>query len=178
MVCIIFLYHLNFHTRRGCGHCVSAAPWCLAPFLGKHGGFTECSLSVCPTREWWAVIYVRAWTGYESLLDIAGFTIVLCSLVFQIIRDIQLMGLVALLVLVDVVVLAAWGLTDPIKCSRSVSALVKVYPLSIKFSHRPLLYLSCSKIDKIIHHYRSSPLCAVFQACSITMWLFFVRKRA
>ncbi|KAL0183822.1 hypothetical protein M9458_019518, partial [Cirrhinus mrigala] len=42
-----------------------------------------------------------------------------------IIRDIQLMGLVALLVLVDVVVLAAWGLTDPIKCSRSVSAMVK-----------------------------------------------------
>uniref|UniRef100_A0A673MSI6 Probable G-protein coupled receptor 156 n=1 Tax=Sinocyclocheilus rhinocerous TaxID=307959 RepID=A0A673MSI6_9TELE len=41
-----------------------------------------------------------------------------------IIRDIQLMGLVALLVLVDVVVLAAWGLTDPIKCSRSVSAMV------------------------------------------------------
>uniref|UniRef100_A0A672RJA7 G protein-coupled receptor 156 n=1 Tax=Sinocyclocheilus grahami TaxID=75366 RepID=A0A672RJA7_SINGR len=41
-----------------------------------------------------------------------------------IIRDIQLMGLVALLVLVDVVVLAAWGLTDPIKCSRSISALV------------------------------------------------------
>ncbi len=69
------------------------------------------------------------------MLDIAGFTIVLCSLVFQIIRDIQLMGLVALLVLVDVVVLAAWGLTDPIKCSRSISAMVKVHPLSVEFSH-------------------------------------------
>lgn len=48
----LFLYHL----RRGCGHCVSAALWCLDPFLGKHGGSTECSLSVSPTREWWVMI--------------------------------------------------------------------------------------------------------------------------
>lgn len=44
----------------------------------------------------------------------------------QIIRDIQLMGLVALLILVDMLVLTAWNLTDPIKCSRSVGAVVKV----------------------------------------------------
>lgn len=44
----------------------------------------------------------------------------------QIIRDIQLMGLVALLILVDMLVLTAWSLTDPIRCSRSVGAVVKV----------------------------------------------------
>lgn len=44
----------------------------------------------------------------------------------QIIRDIQLMGLVALLILVDMLVLTAWNLTDPIRCSRSVGAVVKV----------------------------------------------------
>lgn len=44
----------------------------------------------------------------------------------QIIRDIQLMGMVALLILVDMLVLTAWSLTDPIRCSRSVSAVVKV----------------------------------------------------
>lgn len=44
----------------------------------------------------------------------------------QIIRDIQLMGLVALLILVDLLVLTAWYLTDPIRCSRSVGAVVKV----------------------------------------------------
>lgn len=90
------------------------------------------------------------------MLEIAGFTMVLCSLVFQIIRDIQLMGLVALLVLVDVVVLAAWGLTDPIKCSNSISAMVKVQYIHFH------IYLSSPKMDKIIHHYRSSPLCARF----------------
>ncbi|XP_067299494.1 probable G-protein coupled receptor 156 [Pseudorasbora parva] len=51
-----------------------------------------------------------------------------------IIRDIQLMGLVALLVLVDVVVLSTWGLTDPIKCSRSISAVVKVIELDPSYS--------------------------------------------
>lgn len=44
----------------------------------------------------------------------------------QIIRDIQLMGLVALLILVDILVLTAWYLADPIRCSRSVGAVVKV----------------------------------------------------
>ncbi|XP_034549035.1 probable G-protein coupled receptor 156 isoform X2 [Notolabrus celidotus] len=43
-----------------------------------------------------------------------------------IIRDIQLMGLVGLLILVDFLVLTVWNLTDPIRCSRSLSAAVKV----------------------------------------------------
>ncbi|XP_066541927.1 probable G-protein coupled receptor 156 [Hoplias malabaricus] len=51
-----------------------------------------------------------------------------------IIRDIQLMGLVALLILVEVVVLTVWGLTDPIRCSRSVSAVVKVVELDVHYS--------------------------------------------
>lgn len=51
-----------------------------------------------------------------------------CAIAFvsQIIRDIQLMVLVAGLILVDIVVLTAWQLTDPVRCSRSVSAAVKV----------------------------------------------------
>lgn len=44
----------------------------------------------------------------------------------QIIRDIQLMGMVALLILVDMLILTAWNLTDPIRCSQSVGAVVKV----------------------------------------------------
>lgn len=44
----------------------------------------------------------------------------------QIIRDIQLMGLVALLILVDMLILTTWYLTDPSRCSRSVAAVVKV----------------------------------------------------
>lgn len=46
----------------------------------------------------------------------------------QIIRDIQLMVLVALLILVDLLVLSAWSFTDPIRCLRSVGAVVKVQP--------------------------------------------------
>lgn len=61
-----------------------------------------------------------------------------------IIRDIQLMGLVALLVLVDVVVLTAWGLMDPAKCSRSVSAMVKVIDLDSSYSLSQLD--SCSSL--------------------------------
>ncbi|XP_077072774.1 putative G-protein coupled receptor 156 [Siphateles boraxobius] len=61
-----------------------------------------------------------------------------------IIRDIQLMGLVALLVLVDVFVLSTWGLTDPIKCSRSVSAMVKVIELDASYSLTQLD--SCSSL--------------------------------
>ncbi|KAK2905288.1 hypothetical protein Q8A67_007087 [Cirrhinus molitorella] len=61
-----------------------------------------------------------------------------------IIRDIQLMGLVALLVLVDVVVLAAWGLTDPIKCSRSISAVVKLVERDTSYSLSQLD--SCSSL--------------------------------
>ena len=36
------------------------------------------------------------------------------------------MGLVAVLILVDLLVLTFWNLTDPIRCSRSVAAAVKV----------------------------------------------------
>lgn len=36
------------------------------------------------------------------------------------------MGLVALLILVDVLILTVWHLTDPVRCSRSVGAVVKV----------------------------------------------------
>lgn len=52
--------------------------------------------------------------------------VLLCHCLPQIIRDIQLMGMVALLILVDMLVLTAWNLTDPIKCARSVGAVVKV----------------------------------------------------
>ncbi|TKS67086.1 G-protein coupled receptor 156 [Collichthys lucidus] len=51
-----------------------------------------------------------------------------------IIRDIQLMGLVALLILVDLLILTAWNLTDPVRCSRSVGAVVKVVERDISFS--------------------------------------------
>uniref|UniRef100_H3BXT8 G-protein coupled receptors family 3 profile domain-containing protein n=1 Tax=Tetraodon nigroviridis TaxID=99883 RepID=H3BXT8_TETNG len=43
-----------------------------------------------------------------------------------IIRDIQLMGLVALLILVDMLILTTWYLTDPSRCARSLAAVVKV----------------------------------------------------
>lgn len=49
----------------------------------------------------------------------------------QIIRDIQLMGMVALLILVDMLILTAWNLADPIRCSRSVGAAVKVEFIAI-----------------------------------------------
>lgn len=48
------------------------------------------------------------------------------SFASQIIRDIQLMVFVAVLILVDIVVLTAWHLTDPVRCSRSVRAAVEV----------------------------------------------------
>ncbi|XP_041663831.1 probable G-protein coupled receptor 156 [Cheilinus undulatus] len=51
-----------------------------------------------------------------------------------IIRDIQLMGLVALLILVDFLVLTVWNLTDPVRCSRSVSAVVKVVERDVSYS--------------------------------------------
>ncbi|XP_058479206.1 probable G-protein coupled receptor 156 [Solea solea] len=51
-----------------------------------------------------------------------------------IIRDIQLMGMVALLILVDLLVLTIWNLTDPIRCSRSVGAVVKVADRGIFYS--------------------------------------------
>lgn len=36
------------------------------------------------------------------------------------------MGLVALLILVDMLILTTWYLTDPSRCSRSVAVVVKV----------------------------------------------------
>ncbi|KAM3607749.1 uncharacterized protein V6R79_013066 [Siganus canaliculatus] len=51
-----------------------------------------------------------------------------------IIRDIQLMGMVALLILVDMLILTAWNFTDPIRCSRSVGAVVKVVEKDISYS--------------------------------------------
>ncbi|XP_037542430.1 probable G-protein coupled receptor 156 [Nematolebias whitei] len=51
-----------------------------------------------------------------------------------IIRDIQLIGLVLLLILVDILVLTAWNLSDPIGCSRSVAAVVKVVEREVSYS--------------------------------------------
>ncbi|XP_053483862.1 probable G-protein coupled receptor 156 [Ictalurus furcatus] len=62
-----------------------------------------------------------------------------------IIRDIRLMGFVALLVLVDLLILAAWSLTDPVKCFRSVSALVKVVEFDVRYS--------LSQTDSCSSHY-------------------------
>nr|XP_019945215.1 PREDICTED: probable G-protein coupled receptor 156 [Paralichthys olivaceus] len=51
-----------------------------------------------------------------------------------IIRDIQLMGMVALLILVDLLLLTFWNLTDPIRCSRSVAAVVKVVDRDVSYT--------------------------------------------
>ncbi|KAJ8246668.1 hypothetical protein GJAV_G00254080 [Gymnothorax javanicus] len=61
-----------------------------------------------------------------------------------IIRDLQLMGLVALLVLLDVLVLTIWTLTDPIQCTESISAVVKVVGRDVSFSLS--LVDSCSSL--------------------------------
>ncbi|XP_030643469.1 probable G-protein coupled receptor 156 [Chanos chanos] len=51
-----------------------------------------------------------------------------------IIRDIQLMGLVSLLILVDLAILTTWRLTDPVKCARSVTAVSKVVEWDVSYS--------------------------------------------
>ncbi|XP_067115911.1 probable G-protein coupled receptor 156 [Osmerus mordax] len=51
-----------------------------------------------------------------------------------IIRDIQLMGLVGLLILVNILVLLAWNLSDPVQCSRSTGAVVKVLEKDVSYS--------------------------------------------
>ncbi|CAB1328923.1 unnamed protein product, partial [Coregonus sp. 'balchen'] len=61
-----------------------------------------------------------------------------------IIRDIQLMGLVSLLILVDLLVLTAWSLTDPVKCARSIGAVVKVVERDVSYSLSQLD--SCSSL--------------------------------
>ncbi|MGH0163978.1 UNVERIFIED_CONTAM: hypothetical protein FKN15_046473 [Acipenser sinensis] len=52
----------------------------------------------------------------------------------QIIKDIQLMGLVAGLILVDVVFLTTWGLTDPVQCMKSISAALRVSSRDVSYS--------------------------------------------
>ncbi|XP_056145749.1 probable G-protein coupled receptor 156 isoform X1 [Lampris incognitus] len=61
-----------------------------------------------------------------------------------IIRDIQLMGMVGLLISVDMLLLAAWNLTDPIRCSRSIGAVVKVVGKEVSYSLSQLD--SCSSV--------------------------------
>ncbi|XP_064185922.1 probable G-protein coupled receptor 156 [Anguilla rostrata] len=61
-----------------------------------------------------------------------------------IIRDLQLMGLVGLLILLDVLVLAVWSLTDPIQCAKSISAVVKVVEQDVFYSLSQLD--SCSSL--------------------------------
>ncbi|XP_053733693.1 probable G-protein coupled receptor 156 isoform X1 [Synchiropus splendidus] len=51
-----------------------------------------------------------------------------------IIRDIQLMGLVALLILTDLLILTAWNLSDPVRCSRTLGATVKLVEKDTSFS--------------------------------------------
>uniref|UniRef100_A0AAV2K2K8 G-protein coupled receptors family 3 profile domain-containing protein n=1 Tax=Knipowitschia caucasica TaxID=637954 RepID=A0AAV2K2K8_KNICA len=51
-----------------------------------------------------------------------------------IIRDIQLMGMVGLLILVDLLILMVWNITDPIKCSRSLDAFVKIVEREVSYS--------------------------------------------
>ncbi|XP_053296679.1 probable G-protein coupled receptor 156 [Pleuronectes platessa] len=64
-----------------------------------------------------------------------------------IIRDIQLMGLVALLILVDLLVLTFWNLTDPIRCSRSVAAAVKVVDRDVSYTLSQMDSCSCVYSD-------------------------------
>ncbi|KAM4731940.1 putative G-protein coupled receptor 156 isoform 1-T1 [Anableps anableps] len=51
-----------------------------------------------------------------------------------IIRDIQLIGMVVLLILLDILVLTTWNLTDPVRCSRSVRAVAKVIERDTSYS--------------------------------------------
>uniref|UniRef100_A0A4W5RM18 G protein-coupled receptor 156 n=1 Tax=Hucho hucho TaxID=62062 RepID=A0A4W5RM18_9TELE len=67
-----------------------------------------------------------------------------------IIRDIQLMGLVSLLILVDLLVLTAWSLTDPVKCARSIGAVVKVVERDVSYSLSQLD--SCSSLYSDLWH--------------------------
>uniref|UniRef100_A0A3B3Z8R7 G-protein coupled receptors family 3 profile domain-containing protein n=1 Tax=Periophthalmus magnuspinnatus TaxID=409849 RepID=A0A3B3Z8R7_9GOBI len=70
-----------------------------------------------------------------------------------IIRDIQLMGLVVLLILIDILILMIWNITDPIKCSHSLGAVVKVISYSLSrvqscssvYSHLWLIIIAVQK---------------------------------
>lgn len=46
--------------------------------------------------------------------------------VLQIIKDLQLLGLVAALVVADVILLVTWVLTDPIQCLQILGVSMKV----------------------------------------------------
>ncbi|XP_077435190.1 putative G-protein coupled receptor 156 isoform X1 [Vanacampus margaritifer] len=61
-----------------------------------------------------------------------------------IIRDIQLMAMVAVLILVDLLVLTAWNLSDPVRCSRSLAAVVKMVEKDVSYSLFQLE--SCSSV--------------------------------
>ncbi|XP_047227508.1 probable G-protein coupled receptor 156 isoform X1 [Girardinichthys multiradiatus] len=51
-----------------------------------------------------------------------------------IIQDIQLIGIVVLLILLDILVLTTWNLTDPVRCSRSVRAVAKATESDTSYS--------------------------------------------
>ncbi|XP_054644322.1 probable G-protein coupled receptor 156 [Dunckerocampus dactyliophorus] len=102
-----------------------------------------------------AVLHARVWTlclGSTMVFGpILGKTWRLYRVFTQrvpdkrvIIRDIQLMAMVALLILVDLLVLTAWNLTDPIRCSRSVGALVKMVEKDVFYSLSQ--HESCSSV--------------------------------
>ncbi|XP_077584376.1 putative G-protein coupled receptor 156 [Stigmatopora nigra] len=84
-----------------------------------------------------AVLHARVWTlclGSTMVFGpILGKTWRLYRVFTQrvpdkrvIIRDIQLMAMVAVLIVADLLVLSVWNLSDPIRCSRSLNAIVKV----------------------------------------------------
>ncbi|XP_024141676.1 probable G-protein coupled receptor 156 [Oryzias melastigma] len=85
----------------------------------------------------WSVLQARIWTlclGSTLVFGpILGKTWRLYRVFTQrvpdkrvIIRDIQLIGMVFLLLMVDVIVLTGWNFTDPVRCSRSVTAVTTV----------------------------------------------------
>lgn len=60
--------------------------------------------------------------------------------VFQIIKDLQLLGLAAALVIADVILLMTWVLTDPIQCLQIVGVSMTVRsPVPGEFSFFPEL---------------------------------------
>ncbi|KAK7939259.1 hypothetical protein WMY93_002585 [Mugilogobius chulae] len=102
-----------------------------------------------------AVIQVRIWTlclGSTLVFGpILGKTWRLYRVFTQrvpdkrvIIRDIQLMAMVSLLILVDILILVIWNITDPIKCSISLDAVAKIEASEISYSLSQMN--SCSSV--------------------------------
>ncbi|XP_061142457.1 probable G-protein coupled receptor 156 isoform X1 [Syngnathus typhle] len=98
-----------------------------------------------PQMDARAVLHARVWTlclGSTMVFGpILGKTWRLYRVFTQrapdkrvIIRDIQLMAMVALLILVDLLILTGWNLSDPIRCSRSLNAVVKMVGKEISYS--------------------------------------------